>query len=413
MAARHIAMVATRVCAGGIQAASLVLLARDLGPEPFAVVGSGMAIGAFLSLLFDFGVSSWVLRERVRDPRSSLVANSLRYSMWAGLAVAALSGAFMAFLGVPSSLWISMLLLAIWMGFERVCEFFHAVAVADGREVPVALMLGLRRLPPLCAVAFPFAVGEVSLVAFSSVSVAGSLGALAYGAVRLGRTLGSTSRPLASFKTVVQNSLPFWISSTSSQSRELESVAAQALAPAMVAGQYALVMRIARPISMLATSVAQVALPAAASIGRVHARRACAWVLMVGVAISAAGLCLVPALPWLMDILLGTEFQQTAPLMAIVLVSAGLASVAPPIGSIAQGQGLEKGVAVVGVVTAVVSLGWACLALVTWGGVVALAGTSVAYSLKSIALTLLVTRGARELALSAGQGQRSVNADHA
>lgn len=348
--------------ASAAQAGVLVVLARTSSVAEFGGVNSLISLSMFVTYALDLGLTGLILRERARSRESALVSKGIvvgaRLSFLIVLVVCCIGYAGLA--GRVDIL--TLVCLGLWAGVERYAELWTAILIADRREVSVGVSLAARRIVPLIGLAIAVWLGGNSVESFAVWSLVGSVAGAVV--VKLRTSVSEPRWQGVSFLSLLRGCLPFWISSGTSQARELEPYLVSQVGNLDLAGQYGFATRIARPGAVVAAAVAQVLLPLSVGAQVSVVRRRLWSLLLFGLGVSGLGLV---ASPWTdegVTWLIGDAYATAAPLVSIVLVGMGIVSVAPPLGSIAQAVGSEGKVASVSFWTMVAGLagffvGWA------------------------------------------------------
>jgi O-antigen/teichoic acid export membrane protein len=330
-----------RVGGALLQALTLGLLARWVGPVHFGLV-AGVAGAAQLSVaVADFGISPSLLRMRSRDPADGRVRELLALNRKvSGLLLVAwaagLSGA--AFL-TGDIRFLQLLGVAVWVAAEKNTETGLMVSLADGRTQEMLLSLGLRRILTAGILVAGFVAGLPVLVAYSTgLAVSGLVGAAWTRRRILGTLPPGESQPM---RPMLRAALPFWLNSMAIQGRNLDVLLVGLAASPSAAGVYAAPSRLSGPLGLLPSALSQLLLPAAArdSPGSrrqtwlaVLAMTGCVTVLFSGLALIAGDV---------LPRLLGPGFGAAVLPLRILLIGLIFFGVTASLVSVLQGRGDE------------------------------------------------------------------------
>lgn len=265
LAWKGLSFIASRGLSSLFQALSLVLLARSIPPEEFGKVASLLGIVLFLIVFFDFGLSGTILRygrlvNEQADARKFVRSASSTSILVVFLLLLIVAGLCLSRLGQVNVLLLSI--LPVWSVVERFTETIIAIQIAEKKLGSATQLIVLKRFSSFAAQAGLLLVGFEGVEAFSySLALSVILSILFLFTVRLEgfRWFGGY------FKFPKRESLGIWISSSCTQSRELEVPLIQATVGPFAAGIYGVVSKLQKPASLLAVSLAQLLLPRSSS----------------------------------------------------------------------------------------------------------------------------------------------------
>jgi len=371
----------SRVLGALLQAAFLLQAAATAGPSMFglisAVVGALMAASA----LMDFGVGTFLTRARASSPLSPLVNAGLRLNLLSALLLGVISATCMAALGfvVDTRFW-QLLPLAVWVSAEKVSDGWLSLAVADGDTRENTLSVLVRRVSAVLVftVLLVLSNGPVALMFSIASMVSAALGVIVT-TQRLRRRI--PSRNSAALRRVFRLAWPYWINTAATQLRNLDSAIVASVASTAVAGIYGVPSRLTSPLRMIPTTLAQIALPAAARGGRAGMTqliRAIFIVMGLMTAILGGVLLGAPLAP----LVLGRAYTDAV--LPIQILAAGLwfASLCSFGNSLLQGRGRPSYVAAVSTATTLFALSAIGLGALLGGAVGATLGLSSSFVLQ-------------------------------
>ncbi|MFI6780056.1 O-antigen ligase family protein [Micromonospora sp. NPDC050276] len=379
------ALAASRIAGSGLQAVSMVLLARYVDPQGFGAFGGYFGAVAFLAVVADAGVSTALLRWRALG-RDTAVSAGLRLNVLTtigGLVIAAALGLGLTHGTMSPS--IVVLLAAGWM-LDKNVETMLSLAIADGRiRHAVVSILGRKAV----GVAIFVAAVQLGGEPFASLAyglLAASLLGLVH--VRLVVRISGTA-PAADVWRAALDSRAFLVSNVSAQARVLDATIVSLVVPGAGAGLYAAASRIFSPFVSIPSALSAVLVPHSATARASEARRLF-WrtnlvvVLAVG-AISAVG---IAAAPWVAELLFGEVYSKAGVVIAVMLAGVPSFCASSPCGAVLQGVGRGALVAKVGVMSAAALLITVAGGAALFGAVGAAAAVSLTYLFKHA--TLLV-----------------------
>lgn len=395
-------LTSARIVASVAQAVNFVLLARSSSPETFGITSALIGIAMFAVVLADLGVSTVVLRYgRQRNRRSARWVSSA-FTTTSFQSVLLVVVLFALFCGITSSSAPIAFLgaLSIWSGFERWSETAICGYITQNRVARANLVSVAKRVAPVITQFVLLAVGVSGVPSFGwallSAVVVGSLCMIGH---RPYESSGRLERPL---NYPIRESMGFWISSTSSQSRELETPLVQAISGALAAGFYGLAYRLQRPIAMLAISMAQLTLPRVSAAERTVKRELVSVWTGTGVCFALT-LLVLPFLEPIMRLLVGDEYVGGLIVAQIGLLVAVPWAFSAPLGAAMQGVGRSAEVAIIGACSAALSLAAVAGGALVGGAPGAIVACGAVYLGKYIVLSLRIWHVGRPEPVTEGQ----------
>lgn len=309
-----------RIVGALLQAVTLGVLSRGLGPAGFGLVaGTVGAVQASIAI-GDLGVTPTILRTRARsrtDPLTgALLTLNTRVSLLLGLLWTVVLVSAWASSGEIAYLFL--LPLAVWVVTEKNTETSLMIPLADGRALELVFSLVLRRSTALALLLAALHFGAEPLLAYSGALAAAGLTGVVWIRRRLPGTLPKRCRP--AYVPLLRAAFPFWLATLAVQGRAFDVSIVRVAAGDYVSGVYAAPSRITGALSLLPNSIAQVALPVAARGDRaglrVLARALVGAMLMMTAVFAVIAVCAEPAL----RLALGPEFGQSARPLRVILV---------------------------------------------------------------------------------------------
>ncbi len=356
--------VASSVVGSASQAALLLLLARDLGPDGFAPFGQFMSLAYLLglSLGFGFGVQALRLGE-------SAVARVLLGSMVLVRASTS-SAVVVGLLVVMSHFWPGQGLLfvaaALLMFNELSADLVLGGLAGQGKQNMGSLVIVLQRV---VGSLLPLGLVWVG-TSWSVAIIIGQLLVLTLfgGAVRW--TCRAPRHPLR----VVRDGLPIWLSTTVASLGQLDVTIAQGVGGPQPAGVVAAGSRVSAPLAIVPSAILTVVVPRLArsresggDLAGARRRHEVSRMLRM-VSLYALGLSmLAPAIAWLLVLVLGPAFESGYWYFTALVVAAALNAGSQVLQAWAYAEdrpGLVTRISVVGIALGLSSL---ALGLSVWG----------------------------------------------
>lgn len=382
-------MSAGRLAGALIQAVTMLLLARDLGPHGFGIFSAVFGTAIVFQSGLDLGIATMVVKERAANPSSSVIHSALRLTDRLGIALFIATALPLLALGMfldPS--FYLMLPLSVWAACERHTDTWLSVPLADGDARINTQNLLIRRTLTALLYVGAVSMGMDAALAFSAAMALTALVSLVVIRKVVFDRL-DISQPQIKYADVVRRSWPFWLNSLGTQARNLDTLVVSAVSGASQAGFYAATSRATGPLRILSTSMAAVLLPASAAQSRKQIRGLLRLVALMALFCSVlyGGLALI--VPAAVDAFLGDAYGGAILPLQIVLAGLVFAAISSLFTSILQGVGLQLFVA-----KAAISTTAACLLLAAIGAMYAGAiGAALALSISFvIQATILATR---------------------
>ncbi len=377
--------VVVRLGSAAMQAATLLLLARELGPSSFGTLAVLAATGTLLCSVANLGASTRVLRvgaEGASDEERSTLAASLFWMQGLGSGVV-LVGLLVASLVLrdPAPAVVGSLLAVS----DQQAEFTVASLSGHARQAAASVMIVVQRGLPLAALGVAVLTG---LPVLGPVGVAVlAVGGLAVAWAPVRRVTARAVRAAA------RSSIGYWFSGLVLNLRQLEPLVVSTVGGVGAAGLYAIAARVSNPLTILVTSLQAIAVPEMARARDARQFRR-TFRLLLGVAVAYAAI-LVLASPLVAAVFLwivGPEYDGARTLVTVMVACAGLSAVSQAL----QGRLLALGrpglpAWIIGIATVI---GIAVLAVTSGidGGRYLWAAPLTAQSLILVALALVPAR---------------------
>lgn len=328
-----------------------IVVARMSGPASLGNVVAAVAAGTFLAGLIDFGTNNLWVREmaigrtRIEDFHAK-IASKIFFAFFIGVVIVAL-----CVLIAPSTVFYATGILAFTtVAFQA--SLGPLKLSASGAHL--SFTMAMERL--FAAAIFFFLLlldvsAHVSLVvSLATGSITASVLAYRFASLPSPRRLHLARKPIWPW----HNAASHGISGAFLAAQTLDATILHAVAGPVATGVYGAVNRWTQPMGVFATAFATTGLPIVArttSVRKAYGQlRHSWWMLALGVV-----LCLLVALgsPVIVPLLLGPEFRDSVPVLAILAVATIPALINQPLYVFCQAMHLERPVAfiVAGVVT--------------------------------------------------------------
>lgn len=379
-------MVGARTVASVAYALLLIVVARYMTPDNFGDLSAIVGVGAFASVLFDVGLTSYILRSPL-PPRQDPEVLSVLRMLWISSCGVVATTVCVRLLGlVPGVTWNVAVLVGVWMMLERISECQTSIVVSEGSEGTATILIILRRALPLPAF---FLLNEVLLEpsdAFALAMISGCLLSVPLGGAVISRFV-DRSPPPTRWRSLLRKAVPYLLSSSSTQARELEATVFAAAFGSATAGFANLALRAARPYQLVASAVGISLTPATARRSQDFARGAVWRLLLLAAGLTAIGAIAAPFVRPVLSALVGEEYDSAVPYIVLSLLMAGFVAIGSPLNGICQALGKQTYVATVGLAASLSA--FSAIGVVAWmsgGALYALAAILAIYTMRTLAL---------------------------
>jgi O-antigen/teichoic acid export membrane protein len=220
-----------RVAAALIQAATIIVVARNASVAEFGVFSAAYGVIIVAPVIYDIGLSLFVTQERAKSPDSPLIRGALRVNGFIAAIVLGV-GLITCLALVPATDGYSLVFTpyVVWMVTERNANTWLAVAFADGDAWLNMTNLVTRRIFTLVALVGLVALGVGPVLAFGLAAAVAGAGSLL--AVRLYVRRRLHVPPSRDTRQILRNSIAFWGYQMAGQLRNLDVlVATMAIGP--------------------------------------------------------------------------------------------------------------------------------------------------------------------------------------
>lgn len=364
---------AGRLFAAGIQALTLVLLARAAGPSAFGLVAIALGVGTLAQVVFDLGISPFLLRERASHTDSPWIPFALRLYRFSTVLLMATGCLTIVLLGlfIDESVF-ALLPLVVGVAFERQSDAWAGIAISDGDvRISSGLLLARRVLILLTFLMFSN-VFSSAVLAFSVASAIGSLVVAEFARRLISKRIGPLRSAQGSVRELLVQTRSLWANSVGAQLRNIDALLVGMLAGPTQAGFYGLATRVSSPLTLVAASMSSIVLPRAArSVGSEipNLVKLISFVSGLSVALYLLLLCTAD---WIVPLVFGPEFLEAVLPFKWLLVGLMFSTSGMMLTAFLQGRRRHSIVARISVVTSTAFLISVAI-LSPYGGAVATA----------------------------------------
>jgi O-antigen/teichoic acid export membrane protein len=340
---RSLPIVVGLVAAQGIGAVTLVVAARQLGPQHYGAAMAVVGIATFSATVLDFGGAAHATRALSRaQPDYKDFAG--RLGARACIALVALLAAFVVsgFVSGSAVLFAAVPALAAMVSLEQsALAPFRAVSA----NIAVSVLLACEKLATLLTFSIAVVMGhpdaEMLVVALIAGPALTSLLAAIwahYGKV-LPHLFAYRPRPASPWRGMVH----LGIGNIALGAQYLDAQVVTVFSGAGSAGEYIAVARAAGPLGLAATGLTQTIFP---EMSRSASDRAAFRILTSALrlmAIPSVGLLLIAAWPdRIVELVLGSAYADAGPILRVLAVALIASLLAQPISAFLQARNAEK-----------------------------------------------------------------------
>ncbi|WP_454085386.1 lipopolysaccharide biosynthesis protein [Georgenia sp. Marseille-Q6866] len=382
-------VLASRVASAALTAVALALLGRSAGPAEFGTFAAILAVVTAVTTLSDRGYQTLAVRlharTELRDDSMSTMSLQRRQTT-------AVSVAQAAALSVATwSGWLPAwsVLMVGWQWFEKEIRGGLGIALAEGRSTLQLAILAGNRFAALVLFLVAMLVMDPVVAFLASATVVASV------------TLWLLYRRLPSYgrrsSTLLDRDMRvrarhYWVASMSAQVRSMDVTLVSLFSSPLQAGLFSLPSRVSAPLKIAASSLSNVALPAASRHDHAELRALRTVVIRVTV-LSTAGLALIGVLAEpLVVFVVGEQYLGSVTPLRILLVGLAVNIPGSYLSGVMQGLGHERDIARLGVILAATTLVLVPIGAVLWGANGAAVGITVVYLLQFLLVLLLKKR---------------------
>jgi O-antigen/teichoic acid export membrane protein len=381
-----------------------IVLARSLGPSEWGLLSGLLGLAMAVSIVVNLGIGTWLLRELSRvaheqgdvgkrhELASRMVAGTLAANAALGLLVLSAVLAVEIALDVEKSTVTTTMLLTLYsvcLTLGTSCETFlraerRLVRMTGGVLIERVLVLGL------VAVALLLGFGVIAVAAAHLVAGLARLAFAGYSVFAVaGLALVRPRRP--EIERLVRGGVPFAFNTTALVAiPKLDTLIVSTMS-VTAAGYFALGDRILGPAVFVPVVAGTALYPFLAR--EMHSTKSGALAMamaIVGVSVAVVG---VVSAPLLVPFIFGEEYEDAVPVVQVMLCSLPFIYASNTLLPHVYTSGLERGVFVVTLFSAVAGTGAVALGQAALGATGAAAGAVLRQLLFALSLSMLALRG--------------------
>ncbi|WP_082898721.1 MULTISPECIES: lipopolysaccharide biosynthesis protein [unclassified Rhodococcus (in: high G+C Gram-positive bacteria)] len=372
-----------RLMGAVIQAVSMALLARWIGPADFAIFAASYGIALVIQTVGDFGLSAHIVRSRAQNSQDPAAGSALKTLAWINMAICVIglmaAGAAVAI----DPKFLPLVPLAVWLAADKHVEAWLGIPLADGRAWQNATSLVFRRTIALAFLLSSLALGHGELYMYC-------LG-LAVGSMIAAATVQRSNKALVQygskteFRDAFRKSRPFYSNSVATQVRNFDTLLVGLVLSPVASGLYGAASRLTSPLRMVPTSFANILMPIAARQANGGSERILKPILaLLGfTTLMYAGIA--TAIPFVITPLLGKDYDEAIPVIQIVCIGLIFAAVASPVNSLLQGWGHLAAVSWISWFTT----GYCLIAILLLGSIFGVSGCGLALATSYVLQVLM------------------------
>lgn len=308
-----------------IQIIQISVLSRLIAPESFGLLAMAVAFTGIAQILRDFGLSTAALRtaKLTGQQRTNLFWLNTASGMLLAIIIFLLSWPIAAFYGQSD-----LVILVQWVSLVYILSGISAqFRVAISQQLRFRALAVCDVFPPIAALltAIPIAAAGHSLAALIALQIVGSAVGLLC-SVALARWFPGLPRKTEGMRNLVSFGLGFAGTQVLSYiTRNVDSVLIGRIWGPTTLGFYDRAFQLSvAPINQINTPMTKVALPVLSRVVEEKDRfqRGIYSAQLVACYVTATVLCVVAGLAGpIVEVLLGPDWQQSAPLLAILAIS--------------------------------------------------------------------------------------------
>jgi O-antigen/teichoic acid export membrane protein len=381
-------LLASRLLGGGMQAATLIFLARAVPVAEFGAVSLVIAAGTVFFAFSDLGLSNFVPKMRAQR-----IDEAVRAALRLNIESTALFGALAV---VAAATWLHVAGFDVWaaavagsLALEKNVDCMLSVAVADGKQRVMAASVLLRRGTTFGLFAAAVLLDEAGVAAYAVAAVVGAL----IGQGHAWLTNGERAAPERIDRwALLREAWPFLVSNLTGQVRMLDTVVINGLLATSAAGLYAAATRICQPLTLIPATITTLLLPHSARLAAADARRAAWRVAALAGSLSVVMSPLLMVSTEIMIWLFGPAYGAAGSVFGWTAVFLPIVSSVSPLSAILQGQENERFASRVGLAFFPISVAGMIFGATLWGIVGVAVALGVSYLIRSVVLLFRCAR---------------------
>lgn len=339
-----------RIFAAVCQTLGIILLARWETVNNFGLVVSILAITTVLIAFIDFGLNTFMIKERAKDSSSTLVNYCIKINSTITFIAGSIFFLIILLLGFyTNSFFFYILPLTFWLVFEKRNEQLLAIYIADGNNKKATQLLTIRRFLGLLLFIILFNLFNINPSFAYSISILVS-SVLLYKFTIKDLSINLSLKFDYKLKILFKETFPYWINSLFAQLRNIDVTIVSLISTPIHAAYFGFINRAVAPLNMVATSMASVVLPSV-SKKEINNEQFYFYLIFTTFLSSIPFIILFFTVDLLIPFALGVKYIETIPLFKIICVGLIFFSASSITASILQGIDLQKKVANVNIIS--------------------------------------------------------------
>jgi O-antigen/teichoic acid export membrane protein len=345
-------LLVARGLGSALQAAALILLARTVSPAAFGVLNAVVGVVGVLLVVTGLGLSLYVPLARAAQEHDN-VAAGLRLNAWSNIATAALAVPALWLWTAANGFHPGLVLIGLSLALERNVDTLLGVSVADGKSGLSAGNMLLRRCMTLAVMVPAILAGVDPIWSYTAGLVLGAVAAQ----LHVRRSVSVTGEAAAvPVRTILHLAWPFLASNVAGQSRTLDTAVVSAAVGPATAGLYAAAAKLVQPLLLIPQTLSAVVMPRAKRMSPGAAQRLGYRLALLAVASILAVVPIAFIATDIVVLVMGEPYAAAGPALAWSMGALPFIVLGAAFGSVLQGQGHQRVVAVNGLVFAAVGL---------------------------------------------------------
>jgi len=339
-----------RIIAALSQTLGIILLARWENIINFGIVISILAFSTVLMAFIDFGLNTFMIKERAREVNSTLVNYCVKLNSNITLIVGLFFFIVILLLSYyNNNFFFYILPLTLWIIFEKRNEQLLGIYIADGNNKRATKLLVTRRVLAVSLFILSFKLFDINPTLSYGLSLLLSSFLLFIFTLKdLNLNLNLDFK--YTLKEIFRKTYPYWINSLFAQLRNIDVTIVGLISTPLHAAYFGFINRAVTPLNMVATSMASVILPSVAK-KEIKNEHYYFYLIFTTILASLPFLLLFFTVDLLVPFALGEKYIPTIPLFKIICIGLIFFSASSIIASILQGSDLQKEVAKVNVIS--------------------------------------------------------------
>ena len=344
-----------RIFAAICQTTGTILLARWEEVDNFGVVVSVLALSIVLISFFDFGLNTFMIKERAKNKNSTLVNYCVNINTKITFVVGIIFFLIIFLISIYfNNFFLYILPFTIWVVFEKRNDLLLGIYIADGNNKKATQLLSTRRFVGLLFFILLFQILDLNPTLAYGISILTSSIILYIYTIK-DLNLNLNLKFNYKLKEVLKETFPYWLNSLFAQLRNIDVAIVSLISTPIHAAYFGFINRAVTPLNMVATSMASVILPSV-SKKEIKEQQYYFYLVFITILASIPFIFLFFTVDMLIPLALGDKYIETIPLFKIICVGLVFFSASSIIASILQAVNLQKEVAKVNIISTLLYL---------------------------------------------------------